>query len=134
MISEVRLDAELLAAIAVALFDATLGIFAVAAHVPFADSAGGTGHRIRPAHNADHQVAARNAAAIRRLFDTAERFMADDETLVTGRRPAVMAVDDLVVGAANAERQRAHQHGAIALRRRRNVLKLNGIGLAGLDG
>jgi len=131
---EIRLDAELLAAVTVALLDAALGVLAVAAHIPFANGAGGARHRIGPPHDANHQIARRNAAAIRRLFDAAERFMADDEALMSGRRPAIMAIDDLVIGAANAERERAHQNRAIALRRRRHIFELNGIGLAGLDG
>src|SRR5665213_1015579 len=45
---EIRLDAELLATVTVALLDAALGVLAVAAHVPFADSAGRTRHRIGP--------------------------------------------------------------------------------------
>ena len=40
---ELRLDAEALGAVAVALLDAALGVAAVAAHVPFAGGAGGQG-------------------------------------------------------------------------------------------
>ena len=76
-----RLDAELLGAIAVALFDAALGVEPVAAHVPFADGAGRTRHRIGTAHDADHEIAARKAAALRRFFDAAERLVPEDQTL-----------------------------------------------------
>ena len=131
---EIRLDTKLLRAIAVALLDTAFGVLAVAAHVPFAGRAGRARHRIGPPHDADHQVAVFDAAAGRRFLDTAERFMTDDQALLPRRRPAVMAGDDLAVGATNAERQRAHQHYAIALRRRRYIFKTDGIGLSGLDG
>ena len=85
---EIMLDAELLGAIAVALLDAALGILSVAAHVPFAGGACRTGHRIGPAHDADHEIAGRKAASGRRLFDTAEQFMADDETLPPPTAPS----------------------------------------------
>ena len=45
-----------------------------------------------------------------------------------------MAGDDLAVGTANAEHQRAHQYGAVAAGRSGHVVKADGIGLAGLDG
>ena len=60
--------------------------------------------------------------------------MADDEALLAGRRPAVLAGDDLAVGSANAERQRAHQYGAIAAGRSVHLVKADGIGPTGLDG
>ena len=65
---EIRLDAELLAAIAVALFDAAFGVLAVAAHVPFAGGASRARHRIGPSHDADDEIAALEAAAGRRLL------------------------------------------------------------------
>jgi hypothetical protein len=43
--------------------------------------------------------------------------MADNEALLARRRPAVMAGDNFAVGTADAERQRAHQYGAVAARR-----------------
>jgi hypothetical protein len=36
-----------------------------------------------------------------------------------------MTVDDFMVGAANAERQRAHQHGAVAYGRWRDFVELD---------
>jgi hypothetical protein len=44
-----------------------------------------------------------------------------------------MAVDDVAIGAANAERQRADQQAATRLRRR-DLFKLDGIGSAGFNG
>ena len=131
---EIRLDAEVLAAVTVALLDAALGVAAVAAHVPFAGGAGRARHRVGPPHDADHQIAGFEAAAGRRFLDAAEQFMTDDQALLPRRRPAIMASDDLAVGAANAERQRAHQHCAIARRRRLDVIEPDGIGTARYDG
>src|SRR6185312_8014968 len=82
---KVVLDAELLGAIAVALFDAALGVEPVAAHVPFADGAGRTRHRIGTAHDSDHEIAARKPAALRRFFDAAERLVAEDQMPGPGR-------------------------------------------------
>ena len=83
-----RLDAELLGAVAVALLDAALGVEAVAAHVPFADGAGRTRHRIGTAHDADDEIAAREAAALRRLLDAAERLVAEHQTLARRAAPS----------------------------------------------
>ena len=108
-----RLDAKPLGAEAVQALDAALGVAAVAAHVPFAGGAGRAGHRIGPPHDADDVVAGGEAAAGRRLDHLAVGFMAEHQPLAAGRRLAVGAGDDFAVGAADAERQRAHQHRAI---------------------
>src|SRR5881628_1002703 len=76
---EVRLDAEALRTVAVPLLDAALGIAAIAAHVPFAGSAGRTRHRIGPAHDADHAVADGKTAACGRPFDRAEGLVAKNK-------------------------------------------------------
>src|SRR5580692_7562334 len=52
-----RLDAEKIRTVAVAFLDAALGVAAIAAHVPFADGAARTGHRIGPPYDADHEIA-----------------------------------------------------------------------------
>ena len=64
---KVRLDAEKIRAVAIALLDAALGVAAVLAHVPFADGAIGTRHRIGPAHDADDEIAGLEAASRRAL-------------------------------------------------------------------
>src|SRR6185312_5281268 len=94
---EIGLDAEEFRAVAVALLDATLGVLAVAAHVPDAGGAGRARHRIGPAHDTGHQIALGEARARRRLLDAAERFMTEDQPLLAGRRPAIVAPDDLAV-------------------------------------
>ena len=51
----------------------------------------------------------REAAPVRRLEHPAERLVAEDQPLLAGRRPAVVAGDDLAVGAADAERDPVDQ-------------------------
>ena len=131
---KVRLDAEKIRAVAVALLDAALGVAAVAAHVPFADGAARARHRIGPAHDADDEIAGFEAAIGRRFLHLAERLVADDQTLLARRRPAIGAGDDLAVGAADAERQRAHQHRAVRRRRGGDIFDFCRIGGAGRNG
>src|SRR5216683_1128308 len=106
---EFRLDAEALDAVAVTLLDAALGVAPVAAHVPFPDGAGRARHRIGPPHDADHEVAAGDPAAFRRLDDLAQRFVAEHQALLAGRRFAIGAGEYLAIGSAHAEGPGAHQ-------------------------
>ena len=94
------------------LLDAALGVPAVAAEVELAARARRARHGVGPADDADHEVAGREAAAVGRLEHAAERLVAEDEPLGAGRRPAVVAVDDLAVGAADAERDPVHEQVA----------------------
>src|SRR5581483_7610101 len=55
---------------------AAFGIEAVAAHIPFADRAGRTGHRVGAANDADEVIASGESAMRRCLDHLAERFMA----------------------------------------------------------
>ena len=114
---EVGLDAEKIRTISVAFLDAALGVAAVAAHIPFADRAGGARHRIGPAHDADDAIAGAKSAVGRRLAHFTQRLVADHQPLLAGRRPAVGPRYDFTVGAADAQRQAAHQHGAVGARR-----------------
>ena len=104
-------------AVAVSLFDAALGVAAVAAHVPLVDGARRTRNRIGPAHNADDEIAGVHAATGGRLFDPAERFVADHQPALAGRSPAIGAGDDFAIRAANTERECVHQHCAVRRRR-----------------
>ena len=123
-----RLDAKKLGAEAVALLDAALGVAAVAAHVPFAGGASGARHRIRPAYDADDDIASRHAAAGRRLLDPAEQFVADHQPRLARGRPAVMSGYDVAVRAADAKRQRPYQYGAVRFRRLGDVVDARRIG------
>jgi hypothetical protein len=60
----------------------------------------------RPAHDADHPIADRKAAPVRRLLDGAQRFVAQHQPLLARGSPAVLARHDFAVGAADAERAR----------------------------
>src|SRR5204862_7850048 len=85
-------------------------------------------------HDADHGVARGEAAAGRRLEYRAAGFMARHQTGAARRRPAVVAGDDLAIGAADAERQRLRQHGPRIVGRLWPVLELDRSGLTGGDG
>lgn len=67
-----------------------LGVLAVPAEVPLARTAVVTGHGIGAPHDADDVVALGKAGARRSLAYTPDRLVAEDEALVTGRRPAVL--------------------------------------------
>src|SRR6185503_14501260 len=124
---EVRFDAEILRAVAVTFLDAALGVLAVAAHVPDAGGAGWARHGIWSAHDAGDEVARLEAGARRRFLHPAERFMTEDQALLARRGSTVVATDDLAVSAADAERQRLHQHVAVALWRLLDSRQVYGI-------
>jgi len=130
---EVRLDAKPFRAVAMSLLDAALGIAAIEAHVPVARGASRTEQRIGPPHDADNKIAARKIAALRSGLDGPQGFVAKNETRLVRRRPAIVAGDNLAIGATNAERVRAHQDLTVGYRRQRNVLKIDGIGPARQD-
>ncbi len=58
------------------------------------------------------EIATLESSLTRRLFDPSERFVAEDESLVSGRRRTVLCLQDVPVGAAHAKGDRAHEHGA----------------------
>ena len=120
---ELRLDAKAIRTIAVAFLDTTLGVKAVAAHVPFAGGAGTARNRIGAADDADDEVAGREAARARRALDAPQRLVPQDQPRLAGRRGAVLAGNDLAVGAANTERHRAHEHAAIRHTRLGHILQ-----------
>src|SRR5580704_5698350 len=72
---EFRLDAEKIRTITVALLDPTLGVAAVAAHIPLADGTVRTRHRVGPAHDADDQIAGLKARTRRRFLHLAQRLV-----------------------------------------------------------
>ncbi len=123
----VGVDAELLRAEAVQSLDAVFGVLAVLAHVPFAGRARHAGDGIAMPHHADDVIAGHKAGLGRRLAHAAERFMAEDQAALARRGLAVKARDDLVIGAANAERDRVGENASRSARRRRNVVKPCGI-------
>ena len=131
---KVGLDTEEIRAVAVALLDAALGVAAVAAHVPLADRAVRTWHRIGPPHDADDQIAWLEAAVGRRFLHLAERLVPDHQPLLPRRRPAIGAGNDLAIGAADAKCQHPHQYRTVRHRGFRDVLNLCRIGDARRDG
>ena len=86
------------------------------------------------AHDADHHVAGAKAAFRRRLDDAPERLVAEHQALAPRGRLAIVAVDELPVGAADAHGERAYQERALLLRRLGNLVQPLRGGLAGDDG
>src|SRR5690349_7126440 len=119
--SEVRLDPETFGAEAMPVLDAALGVAAVAAHVPFTRCAGRTRQRIGAAHDSYDRIADRKSAAFRRLLHDAEGFMAKHEPLCALGIRAIQAMENFVIGAADAERARAHKNAAVRKRGGGNV-------------
>ena len=73
------------------------------------------------AHDADHMIAGRKLAFLRRRNHAAEQLVAEDQAIVTVRRRAVFAGDDLPIGAAYPERERFHQQRAVRRGRLRHI-------------
>src|SRR5262249_37573041 len=122
---ELRRNAPALRAEAVQPLDAMLGVESVAAHVPLADGTGRGGDGIRRAHKADDGIALREA--IPRFDHASERLVPEDQSFVTARRFAVVAIDNFAIRAANAERDRLDQKRALRGGRLRHIAQLNGI-------
>ena len=116
-------DPPSLGHIPVDLLDAPLGVLPVAAHVPFAHRTIGTGNRVRAADDPDHQVALFEGTSRTRINDAAEGFVAQHETGLPGRRPAVLPLHDLDVGPADPDRNGFHQHGPVTLIGLRDLLQ-----------
>src|SRR5262249_5594759 len=121
-------------AVAVPLLDAALGVAPVAAHVPLSGRARDARHGIGPAHDADDEIAGCEAATLGCRLDRAQRFTAENEALLTGRRKARAAVEDSAAGPGHPERQGAHQNRAIRLRWFGDLLEPRRVGGAGRNG
>ena len=100
-------------------------------HSPAAQSAHGTGSGRRTMPTTRSPGAKPLPAAPQHA---AERFVAEDQPLAPGRRPAVVAGDDLAVGAADADRQRLDQQRPAVRRGLGPFVELHGSGRAGEDG
>jgi hypothetical protein len=116
------------------LLDPALGVAAVAAEVELAARARLARLGVGPADHADDEVAGGEAAARRRLAHAAERLVAEDQPLGARRRPAVVAVDDLAVGAAHPEGDAVDEQLAVAGLGIGHVGDGRGAGLEGDDG
>src|SRR5208337_2295554 len=96
--------------VAVNLFNAALGILAVATHIPFSDRAIRAGYGIGAAHDADHEIAFLQATRRVRLQHATERLVPEYEPFFAGRRPAILALRDLNIGSADADGDGLHEH------------------------
>jgi len=109
-------NAVALGGVTVPGLDPPFGVLAVGAHIPVPGRAGRARNGVRPAHDADDQVPGLEPGSRRRLGYLAQRLVADDETLFAGRRPPVITVDDLQIGAADADRLGLDQDPSVAQR------------------
>src|ERR1700719_1360474 len=110
---EFRFYSKMLGTVAVAFLDASLGVAAIAAHVPFSGRTGTARHRIWPAHDADDEISGDKPTFRRRSLHPSQRFMAEDQALLAGWRGAILSGNDLPVGPAHAERHRANEHRTV---------------------
>ena len=115
------------------LLDAALGVLAVAAHVPLADRAVRARHGVGPADDPDDEVARLQPSGGTRVDDATERLVPEDETRRARRRPAVLALGDLDVGPADADRDRLDEDRALASVGLGHVLASRASGLVGFD-
>src|SRR5262249_6299778 len=74
------------------------------------------------------------AAPLRGRLDHAQRFMTEDEALLTGRSKAITTLENFAVGPAHPERQSARQNRAIRLRWFGDLLEPRRVGGAGQNG
>ena len=114
--------------------DAVLGVEAIQAHVPFVHGTCAAGLRVARPDDADDQVTRGESTVWRRLEDTADRLVPEDEALLAGRRLAVRRGNDLHVGAADAHTHDLDEQVAVGSARLREVDHLGGVGHAGSYG
>ena len=130
----VGVDAVALGGVAVPGLDAPLGVLAVGAHVPVTGRAGRAGNGVGQADDADDQVSWGESGTRCGLGHPAQRFVPDDEPVLARRCPPVLAVDDLQVGAADADRLGLDQDGPVVRRWLRHVGERDRAWLPGDDG
>jgi hypothetical protein len=97
-------------------------------------SHGAARHRVRAPHHPNYQVAGGEAAVGRGVADAAEGFVANDEPLVAGWGPAVVAGGDLLVGAAHPHGQPVDEQVTVARLRVGYVGDGQGVLLLGYHG
>src|SRR4029450_10456618 len=114
---EFRLDAKAFRAVAVPLLDPAFSVAAVTAHVPLPGGASDARLGVGPTHDADDEIAGREAAPLGRCLDRPQRFMAENEALLPRRSKAIATVENFAIGPAYPECQGAHQDGSVRLGR-----------------
>src|SRR6185437_5214957 len=112
--------------------DAVLRVQAIAAHIPFTRRAVLARHGVGVPHDPNDEIARRESRTLGCLLDAPQRFVADDQPLVAGWSGAVLGSDDLAIGAAYAETDGAHEHGAAVRSRDAKGFELQRVGDAGL--
>ena len=114
--------------------DAALGVLAVPAHVPLAHRAVGAGHGVGTADDADDEVALLQRAARARVDHPAERLVPEHEARLALGGPAVLALHDLDVGPADADRDGFHEDRPVARVGLGDVFEARAPRLARFDG
>ena len=107
------LDAKPLGAMAIELLDASLRILTIPAHVPLTDRAVRTWNGIRPSDDADHEISWREPRSFRRFKDLADRFVADDEMVSSGRRRSVTTGHDLDISPTDVDAESLREQSTI---------------------
>jgi hypothetical protein len=105
------------------LLDASLGVLAVAAHVPLTDRAVGAWHRVGSPDDADHQITLLERGVRARVHHPAQGLVPEHQARLALRSPAVLSFYDLDVGPAHADRDRLHQHRPATHVRLRDVFQ-----------
>src|SRR5262249_52176211 len=105
------------------LFNASLGVPTVPAHVPLAHGAVRTRNGIGPADDTYHQIALFQSAARPGLEHATKRFMAQYEARLSWRSPAVLALSGLQICPADPNRYRFHEHRPASEIRLRNIFE-----------
>src|SRR5689334_12095168 len=105
-----------------------LRVAPITTHIPLTDGAVRAGDRIGMTNDADDDVPGMQTHVVRRLLDDTERLMADDESLMPGRRRAIIAGNDLAIGSANTERNGAHENRSVVSGRYPELLETQRIG------
>jgi hypothetical protein len=126
-----RLDPPALGHEAVDLLDAALGVLAVAAHVPLPHRTVGAGDGVGAPDDAHHEIALLQSSCEPGVEHAAQRLVAENQAGLAGRGPAVLPLDDLGVGAADADRHRLDEHGTVANVGFRDLLQSGASGLCG---
>ena len=114
--------AELIGAVSKELGDQRTSEAAVEAIIDTITRAVVAGDRVAVAYDPYDVVAGLEVRVRGRLPHAAERLVAEDQPFAAVRRLAVIAGDDLAIGAADAERQRIDQDRAFGLWRLVNLL------------
>jgi hypothetical protein len=99
--------------VTVNLFDAPLGVLAVAAHVPLTHRTIGAGNRVGTQDNSRHEIPFFKSGGRPGIDHAAERFVPQHEPGLARRRPAVFSFHNFDIGSTDSDGDRFHKHRAV---------------------